>query len=245
MDLKKYELKKNYLSKTQYSNGWLISLSFILIIIIFSNLHWEKYFDFNFSLEATHKDVLLKNKYWKAWTTTLIHSDPTHLLSNISMLLFWGFMSTAYYGPIFYPFISFFINGLLTIIVLNFYPENTILVGSSGLIFFLGGHWITLYIFIDRRFSFPTRLFKAFGVGIILFFPSTFSPNTSYLAHYLGLIGGITWGFFHFFYKKNKFREYENWVECVDEEVDILEDLENDFHNDSNYDDTNKKNYYH
>ena len=245
MDLNKFELKKSYLSKTQYSHGWIVSLSFILVIIVFSNIYWENFFDFNFLLEASHKEVLVKNKYWKAWTTTLIHGDTTHLLSNSSMLLFWGFMSAAYYGPIFYPLVSFFINGLLTILVLNFYPENTILLGSSGLVFFLGGHWVTLYIFIDRQFSLPKRLFKAFGVALILFFPSTFSPNTSYLAHYIGLVGGIVFGAGHFFYKKNKFRDHERWIEIINEELEDIENFESDHFNDYDRNDVNKKDFYH
>ncbi|MBG09442.1 MAG: hypothetical protein CME68_11840 [Halobacteriovoraceae bacterium] len=248
MDLNKYELKKNYLSKIQYPYGWQVSLLFIFVITIFSNIYWQTFFDFNIHLEASHKEVLLKNKYWKAWTTTLIHSDVTHLLSNTSMLLFWGFMSTSYYGPLFYPFISFFMNGFLTILVLKLYPENTILLGSSGLVFFLGGHWITLYIFIDRKVSLPKRIFKAFGVALILFFPSTFSPSTSYLAHYVGLIGGFICGILHYFYKKNKFRAHEYWVELVNEDEisnDFSDNLETYDFDDSENDDLNKKRFYH
>lgn len=245
MDPIRFELKKNYLSKTQYSYGWQFSLSFILVITIFSNIHWKNFFDFHFYLEATHKEVFLKSKYWKAWTTTLIHSDTTHLLSNTSMLLFWGFMSSAYYGPLFYPLTSFLINGFLTILVLSFYPENTVLIGSSGLVFFLGGHWVTLYVFIDRRFSFKKRLFKALGVALILFFPSTFSPNTSYLAHYIGLLGGIIFGFFHYFYKKSTFRKHEKWVEHSDEDPDFSDSLENFNLDDSEKSELNKKEFYH
>ena len=116
----KIELKETYLSKFRFPYYWETSLLFILIITVFSNIYWGHIGELDLPLAGSYHEVFVEKQYWKAWTTTLIHADMNHILSNCSMLLFWGALSTGHYGPYFYPLISFLINGLITLFVISF-----------------------------------------------------------------------------------------------------------------------------
>ena len=139
MNKDNFELKETYLSKGRHSYALEVSLFTVLVIIFFSNIQWENFFGIKINLEATSNEVFLNNKYWKAWTTTLIHGDITHLLSNISMLILWGFLSSTYYGPIFYPLVPFFMNGLLTLFCSQILPFKYCSFRFFSPVFLLGG----------------------------------------------------------------------------------------------------------
>ena len=128
--------------------------------------------------------------------------------------------------------------------VLKFYPLNTVLLGSSALSFFLGGHWVSLYILIDKKISLPKRIFKAVGVSLVLFLPSSFTPNTSYLSHYVGLFGGF-FCFLHYLYKRDKFKKYEKWVKNIEESDEIDPFLDESYLYEKNDGKPNKKYFYH
>ena len=228
----KFELKETYLSKFRFPYYWETSLFFILIIVVFSNIYWGHIGELGLPLAGSYHEVFVEKQYWKAWTTTLIHADMDHILSNCSMLLFWGALSTGHYGPYFYPLISFLINGLITLFVISFHEAHTIVLGASGLVYFLGGHWITLYIFIDKKISLPKRIFKGIGVGLVLFSPSSMAQNVSYLSHYLGLLGGIIFGFGHYYSRNKSFQAKERWIEVFEDDTQDEDDL-------------NKSNLYH
>jgi len=227
MEIKGLKLKETYLSKFHFSHGLEISLGFIFLIILFSNLYWENWWGLSPYLSATPQKVFAQSEYWRAWTTTLIHADIQHMISNCLMLFLWGTLNTYYFGPFFYPFVSFFLNGFITLLVLFFQGKHITLLGSSGLIYFLGGHWISLYVLIDKKTPFSRRIFKSFAVILILFLPTHFSRNISYLSHNLGLIGGLLYGVFHYLLKKKAFIRKETWVEAPEEnDNDPLENIQ-------------------
>jgi rhomboid protease GluP len=226
MEMKSLKLKETYLSKFHFSHGLEISLGFIFLIILFSNLYWENWWGLSPYLSATPQKVFAQSEYWRIWTTTLIHADIQHMISNCLMLFLWGTLNTYYFGPFFYPLVSFFLNGLITLLVLFFQGKNITLLGSSGLIYFLGGHWISLYILIDKKSPFKRRIFRSIAVILILFLPTHFSPSISYLSHNLGLIGGLLYGILHYLLKKKAFIKNEIWVEEPEEsDNNSLEDI--------------------
>lgn len=81
---------------------------------------------------------------------------------------------------------------------------------------------------------------KVVAISLMVLVPTSYDPQVSYLAHGVGLVGGILLGLLTFLIKKDYFRSFEKWEyintgllddEDFEEEVELL--LEE-------YDDENK-----
>lgn len=65
------------------------------------------------------------------------------------------------------------------------------LVGASGMIYGMAALWLVLYIYHDTDRSMKMRIFRAAGFTLIVLFPETYNPSTSYMAHAAGFTLGI------------------------------------------------------
>src|SRR5690606_13279538 len=124
----------------------------------------------------------------------------------------------SYFGAFLIPFSAFLFGGLTNWIVLQSLPGPTYLIGVSGVVFWMGGAWLTLYFLIDRRRSWAHRALRSIGVGLLLFVPAeAFDPSISYRSHLIGLISGIIWAFCFFLLKKKQIRSAEVVEEVIEE----------------------------
>ncbi len=139
-----------------------------------------------------------KGEYWRAWTTLFVHAGPGHLLSNLFLFAPFAYALISYFGLFFFPFVGFFVGGLVNLAVLKSMPGPVLLVGVSGVVYWMGAAWITLAFLIDRRDKLVTRLMKGVGVSMLLFLPDTYRPEVSYLTHLLGYVAGVTSGLVYY-----------------------------------------------
>ena len=114
---------------------------------------------------------------------------------------------------------------MINFIVIHNLPERASIVGVSGVVYWMGAAWMTLSFFIDRRSSMGQRFLKVSGVSIVLFFPTTFLPEISYLSHFLGYFFGIISGSFYYFLYRTQFLSAEIVEEIKD--IEISFDWEN------------------
>ncbi|MEO0336539.1 MAG: rhomboid family intramembrane serine protease, partial [Pseudomonadota bacterium] len=143
------------------------------------------------------------------FTATLIHADFGHLLSNSYMLLIFSYFVYGYFGSIAFPFGSFILAGLVNVLTVLTMPPETGLLGASGLVYLLGGFWLTSYFFIQRQHTLLPRLIRVLGIALMVFFPTTFVPTTSYMAHAIGFAVGSVFAVTFFAYKKKWIRSFE------------------------------------
>jgi membrane associated rhomboid family serine protease len=122
------------------------------------------------------------------------HANLGHLLSNLIGFLGFGYLLKRHFGWIAFPLIPITV-GLLTasLTVLTMQPQVK-LIGASGMVFAMGGLHATLYLLLETRYVVSTRLLRVAGVLLILFFPQEYAPNTSYMAHGIGMGLGIVAG---------------------------------------------------
>ncbi len=85
------------------------------------------------------------------------------------------------------------------------------LLGASGWVYLLGGFWLTLYLLIQRQYRFSRRLMRVFGIALMVFFPTSFEPTTSYRTHFIGFIVGVAMGLYFFYSNKKKILAYEEY----------------------------------
>ncbi len=204
---------KTYLSKTHYKNGLIVSILFITILFIIGYIFWNDYGQIAEKLVASGNLVFAKGQWYRNFTSIFIHADLGHLLSNSYMLFFLVYLNYSYFGPLLFPFLAVIFSGLINHIALWTYHPEIHLLGASGLAYLLGGCWFSLFILLDRRISLSLRIFKAFGVTLVIFFPQTLVVDVSYRAHFLGFVLGLFTGLVYFLIKKKYLRSFEEYPE--------------------------------
>ena len=188
-----------------------------------SNIYWN--LKIGSLLAASPKAVFENKEYWRLFTSTLIHGDLAHILSNSFSLSIIGYAVASQYGLYIFPIFSFLMGIFINLIVISTYSNNTTLVGASGVVYFLWGFWLVLYILIQKDVSINRRFMKVTAVGIFILAPSSYKANVSYLAHGVGLILGLASGFFYYFIKRSEIIAAEQW-EIITEDDDDLSDIE-------------------
>lgn len=164
-------------------------------------------------LAASPGKVFGMGEYWRLFTSSLIHADLAHFLSNSFMLIIMGYFVNYHYGTVAFPLMGFLAGILINLIVIWNYPTETSLVGASGVVYWLWGFWLVLYIGIQRHISIYRRLMKVSVVGLFVLLPGEFRAQTSYYAHGVGLFLGMIFGFVYFLLFSKKFYASEEWVE--------------------------------
>jgi rhomboid protease GluP len=209
MDDREALVIETFLSKKPAGESGPAAVFGLLTVLGFSLLFWSDIGGYASRLPASQELVLAEGQYWRLFTTIFIHADLRHLVSNAPGILGFGYLLYGYYGFKVYPCITLISGALVTLISLITYPPRTFLLGASGVIYFMAAFWLTLYIFLERRFTFGRRFLRAAGFVLIVLFPTSFSPETSYRAHTIGFGVGVAVAIFYFFMNKDRFRREE------------------------------------
>lgn len=208
----KIKLARTLLSKKTNSNSILLGLtSFTLLLLLF----WVNEMNIlpvNTWLTANGHQVFHQQEYWRLFTTTLIHSDLSHLGGNALFFTGFSILLYNYFGWAVFPLLSLVIGAVINFISLKFYAPEMTLVGISGVIYFMASFWMTLFVLLERKESLPRRLIIVAGLSLIFFFPEVFDIKTSYLAHSLGFAFGIPLAGIVFLLNKKNFRQEEVWT---------------------------------
>ena len=184
------------------AEAFIITTAVALFTVVMTLFYWSGPERLAELLPAVRAAVFNQGQLWRIFTATFVHADIEHLLSNIYMLWIFGYFVFGYFGFAVFPLISFFIAAAVNALAILTYPPDTRLLGASGLVYILGGFWLTLYPLIQRQYSVGSRLLRVIGISLVIFLPSTFVPTTSYRAHVIGFAMGVMMGLWYF--RKNK-----------------------------------------
>ncbi|MFP5386547.1 MAG: rhomboid family intramembrane serine protease [Bacteriovoracia bacterium] len=216
----KLKLTKTFLSKRPRGKSFLVAFASLLILLLFFGEGRE-------NLSANGYLVFQKKEYWKAFTTTFLHADLTHLAHNAFFFAGLAGLLHNYFGFLVFPVLSLIVGGLINLVALSIYPPEVHLVGVSGVIYFMASFWLTLYLLIERRQKLIVRVVHAIAVSLIFFFPQVFEQKTSYLAHGLGFLFGVPLGLLYYFLNRRKIRSFDEWTEInKDEEYEDTIELD-------------------
>ncbi|WP_413287746.1 rhomboid family intramembrane serine protease [Bdellovibrio sp. HCB337] len=181
-----------------------------LFVVALSIVAWNDWGGAQDIMSASRETVFQGHQYWKAWTTLFVHGDAKHLLGNIFLFFVMGALLTGYFGIFLVLGAAFLMGGLTNLMVLSLMPLKTQLIGLSGVVFWMGGAWLSLYFLIDRKRNLTQRSLRAMGVALVLFMPAeTFDPSVSYKSHFIGFALGIIAGLLYFAIEKKALREAE------------------------------------
>jgi rhomboid protease GluP len=202
------EVIGTYLSRKPDKSALAVIFSSLALMAILSAVSWN-----NPNLRdlwvANGQQVFERGQSYRLLLSLLLHSSPGHLLSNAYMFGVLGYFICSYFGRALYFFLFLGLGTFVHAVALYTYSNDVQLVGASGVVYLFAGYWLTMFIAIDRRFTFANRLMRATGVGLIILFPTTFEPDVSYRTHAFGFLTGAIFGITYFLGRKSYFRSFE------------------------------------
>lgn len=218
---------QNYLSKEKIRAGKFFAFAMILISGLMSHLYWNA--SFGELLEASTDMVFKKQEYYRLFTSSFIHGDIEHYLSNSLMFFILAYFVSSFFGKTFTFFLSVLGGALINFIVLKLSSTPMTLVGASGIVYLLWGFWLTLYARLQTQLSPISRGLRVGAITLILLVPTSYSPQVSYSAHFFGLVIGIIAAVFYYMTRKHHLKSFESWDVKVNLEDLIPDESHNDF----------------
>ncbi len=217
MEKVEVRIKSTLLSQKPREESLLIALVSVMVLLLGSLLCWQDPSLLNL-LAASRNQVVGDQEYWRLLTTTVIHADLTHFLSNAILFSLFTFLLYGYFGFWLFPVAVAVLGSLTNYLSLLTYPENTQLIGASGLVYLMAGFWLTVYVLVERTHPLKRRVLVATGIALIVLVPSSLSPGVSYRTHAIGCGVGIIAALGYFQARKEQIRSLETFrMEEVDE----------------------------
>ena len=205
-------LIQTMITKKPRASSLIVTAGMMLIITLFTQAYWLDWGGYASLMPAINKNIFSLGEVWRAFTAILIHADIGHLLSNLYMLGILSYFVYGYFGFYAYPVWTFLGAGIVNFLSVYTYHPEVRLLGASGLVYLLGGFWLTMYLFIQRQYRFSRRLMRVFGIALMVFFPTSFEPTTSYRTHFIGFVVGVAMGLYFFWKNKEQIREHEGYT---------------------------------
>ncbi len=213
-----FTVKETLLSQKPAEGSGFVAATSFLVLMGFSLLYWSNYAGLGSQLAASMERVTEQGQYWRLFTAIFVHSDWKHLLSNSLGVCGLSYLLYGYFGLKIYPCLTLVAGAAVTFIALLTYPSQTFLLGASGVVYLMAAFWLTLYVFLERRFSVGKRLFRVTGFLLIVLVPTSFSPEISYRTHAIGFGFGVIIAVLYFFPNRDRFRRAEEVAVEWDEE---------------------------
>ncbi len=210
-------IKSTLLSQKPREGSLLIAILSVMMLLFVSLLCWRDPSLLNL-LAASRHQVVEEQEYWRLLTTTAIHADLTHFLSNVILFAFFTFLLYGYFGFWVFPVAVAALGSLTNYLSLLTYSENIQLIGASGLVYLMAGFWLTAYVLVERSHPLKRRVLVALGIALIVLVPSSLSPQVSYRTHAIGCGIGVIVALGYFLARKEQIRSQETFqIEEVDE----------------------------
>jgi len=198
----------NYLHHKQYRYSVLWAVLVFVLCVLASMFYWSPYNSLGPLLVAKRDLIFTQHQYWRLFTTTFIHADLMHLLSNSFMFFIGSYFLCSHFGPLVFPLSAIIFGGVINAHTLYYSEPHVHLVGISGVIYFSWSFWLVMYFCIQQQMSVYKRLLNVFAVGFIILIPTSYNPATSYLAHAFGIFYGILFAIPYYWMYRKKFARY-------------------------------------
>ena len=213
----RFRLVKTLFSRKPHSNSFIVSASMVFLCALISNLVWKNK-NLADLLSASQHGVYCQQKWWQLMTTVFVHGDGLHLISNSFMLFILGFFVFGYYGWKVYPIYALAGATVTNALALLTYSPQVRLIGASGLVYYLAGFWLCLYVIIERQRTMGARVLRVLGVGLMVLFPSTFEMQVSYRTHAIGIVVGIFMAGIYYLKNRKRLHGFEVYKEVEEPE---------------------------
>lgn len=187
-------IKENWLTRSPSDSAYISTLLFGILLGLVGYWYLGNTWGITPWMAVSGQSIFVKHEYWRLWTALFVHADTAHILGNLSLILPLGFMLTGHFGVVTFPVLGILLGGLINYIVIQTMPPEVSLIGISGVVYWMGATWLTLFLFIDRRKSLRRRIALALFLTVVLFIPESYKPEVSYMSHFVGYTLGVITG---------------------------------------------------
>ncbi|MEN0059464.1 MAG: rhomboid family intramembrane serine protease [Bdellovibrio sp.] len=199
-------IRKTWLSRKPRSIASLVAAWMILLLVLSSVFYWQNALQAQSWMPASGESIFERKEFFRLWTALFAHGDLGHLLSNSLSVFVLGYFMAGYFSLWFFPGAAIALGGLINLLTLFSYEPQIKLIGISGVVYWMGGAWLTLYLLLDQQRSLAQRFLRSLGVALAVFMPtSAFDPTISYLCHGYGFLVGVLSGALFYFLFRKKF----------------------------------------
>lgn len=221
-------VRETWLSRKPSPLAGFISALTVLILVIGAVMNWQGFLHADQWMAASNEAVFQGKQVWRLWTTLFAHGDTGHLMNNLLLFFVLGYLLVGYFGSWVFPVAAMFFGGITNYFVLMGYAPEIKLIGASGVVYWMGGAWLTLYFMLDKKRSYTQRTLRSVGVALSVFMPtSAFDPQVSYSAHLVGFILGVVFGFAYYFIRHDEFEKALVYEYVVEEEDEVSSSQQN------------------
>lgn len=162
-----------------------------LLVVVWLGLSFYQWSNPGWTGAVSRRSLFADHEYWRLLTALAVHSDLGHLLSNTPLFLVFGFYLKGFFGTTMFPVAALFAGIVTNFFTVLLYPAEVKLLGASGMLYAMVAMWLVLYMKFETQLKWGVKLLRTVGVALLLLFPTTFQPQTSYLAHGLGFCVGL------------------------------------------------------
>lgn len=180
--------------KAPQAGTWFVPILFAVCMVAVSIGHWGSLKPGGLSAGPQHLGKF--SEWWRFLIALFAHGDFDHLSHNLPPFVLFAWLLRGYFGPWAFPWLALIAGIAANIATVYSYSVSddgpSALLGASGMVYAMVGMWLVLYMAFDTRRSLKDRSLRAIGFALALFFPKTFEPRVSYMAHLSGFaIGGV------------------------------------------------------
>jgi rhomboid protease GluP len=100
-------------------------------------------------------------------------------------------------------------SALTKYISLLTYPFEVSLIGASGLVYWMAGFWLSMYLLVERSVRPGKRVLRVVCLALLVLLPTTFQANVSYRTHAIGLGLGVVSAIVYFQRNRESIRAAE------------------------------------
>ncbi len=226
-------VRETWLTREPRGSAFLVAALATLFLCLTGFVYELNLGDARDWMAASGEAVFNRGESWRLLTTIFAHADLGHLMANSLLFFVLGFFLYGHFGPLLFPVLAL-VGGVMTNwIALKTYDPKTVLIGASGVVYWMGGAWLVLYFFLSRQKNLTQRILRTLGVAILLFMPhETFEPSVSYRTHFAGFGVGALTGLLQYATFRSTYLAAEVRETIVETDDPVLEPIETEVVND-------------
>lgn len=177
--------------------SWRAPVLMALGMVAVSTAHWGSTAPLGYAVAPKHLHD--REHWWRFLSALFAHGDFDHLAHNLPPFLLFAWLLHGYFGGLAFPWLGLIAGVGANFVTVYSYGSSSdgpsALLGASGMVYGLVGIWLVLYMAFELKKTLKQRILRVIGFGLALFFPKTFEPRVSYLAHLSGFLLGATLAF--------------------------------------------------
>ena len=203
-----YRVRETLLSRKPRKHSVRVAAIFVLMIVGTSLLAWRNN-DALLPTLSVSREAVEEHEYWRLATAVAVHADLQHLFSNIIFVALFSYLLYGYFGFWVFPALGVALAALANYLSLLTYPPGVSLVGASGLVYWMAGFWLSMYLAVERTLSPGKRAMRAVGIALVVLLPTSFDEHVGYRVHAIGFGLGIIAAFVYFRLNRRAIRDAE------------------------------------